>query len=93
VVFIKAAVEAARAGLDRGLKESRGESATLTAFGRAALAKLVLPDEIAEGDLCVTLDRALLEGVEEVHTYPLKHTELPRDPEVIEHVARQLEAE
>ena len=50
----------------------------------------MLPNEIADGDLCVTRGSALLDGVETVHDRELSHTALPRDPQTIEEVVRQL---
>ncbi len=85
--LLKSAVDAARISL---AKRIRNDDATMTKFSRAALEKFVLPAEISNGDLAVTLESATLEGVEAVHTYPLRHTELPRDPAVMEHVVKQL---
>jgi hypothetical protein len=88
--LIKGAVEAGRVSLERLV---RREESTLSKFARAGLDKLVVPAEIANGDMAVTLESAKLAGVDEVHTYPLHHTELPRSPEVIEHLTQRLIAE
>ena len=90
VLLMKGAVEAGRRSLERLLKN---EDSVRSKFARAGLEKLVVPAEIANGDMAVTLESAKLEGVEAVHTYPLHHTELPRHPDVIEHLARLLVAE
>jgi Zn-dependent protease with chaperone function len=90
VLLMKGAVEAGRRSLERLLKN---EDSVRSKFARAGLEKLVVPAEIANGDMAVTLESAKLEGVEAVHTYSLHHTELPRHPDVIEHLARLLVAE
>ncbi|MGE5195508.1 MAG: M48 family metalloprotease [Deltaproteobacteria bacterium] len=86
-LLMKTAVEAGRRSLERLL---RNEETTASKFARAGLDKLVVPAEIANGDMAVTLESATLDGVEAVHTYPLHHTELPRNPDVIEHLAKLL---
>jgi len=86
-VLLKAAVDAARASLDRTIKN---DDSTVTKFARAALEKVLVPAEITSGDLAVTLESATLDGVETVHTHPLRHTELPRDPAVIDHLVKLL---
>ena len=92
VFLLKAAVEAAATSIASTLdKESQENTGTL--FARAAIAKLVLPDEIADGDLCVTSDSALLDGVEFIHDFRLNHTALPRDPETIEDLVRRVVAD
>jgi Zn-dependent protease with chaperone function/pimeloyl-ACP methyl ester carboxylesterase len=88
--LLKTAVDAARVSLARKIKN---DDAKLAVFSRAALEKFVLPAEIVNGDLAVTLESAALEGVEAVHTYPLRHTELPRDPSVMDHLVKQLVSE
>jgi Zn-dependent protease with chaperone function len=87
VLLIKGAVEAGRRSLERLL---RNEDSIRSKFARAGLERLVVPAEIANGDMAVTLESAALEGVEAVHTFPLHHTELPRNAEVIEGVAKLL---
>jgi Zn-dependent protease with chaperone function len=90
VLLMKAGIEAGRKSLERLLKT---DEATVSKFARAGLEKLVVPAEIANGDMAVTLESAKLAGVEDVHTHPLHHTELPRNAEIIEHVVKQLVAE
>jgi hypothetical protein len=86
-VLLKAAVDAARASLDRTIKN---DNSTVTKFSRAALEKVLVPAEITSGDLAVTLESATLDGVEIIHTHSLRHTELPRDPAVIDHLVKLL---
>jgi pimeloyl-ACP methyl ester carboxylesterase len=90
VLLIKGAVEAGRRSLERIV---RSEESTVSKFAKAGLEKLVVPAEISNGDMAVTLDSAALEGTQAVHTYPLHHTELPRNAEVIEHVVKLLVAD
>jgi Zn-dependent protease with chaperone function len=90
VLLMKAGIEAGRKSLERLLKN---EDSTRSKFARAGLEKLVIPAEIANGDMAVTLESAKLEGVDDVYTHPLHHTELPRNAEIIEHVVKQLVAE
>ena len=87
-LLLQAAVDSARAALVRSL--GKQEDSMLRKFGLAATDALVLPPEIADGDLCVRSDSALLDGVEPVTTHALKHTALPRDADVISQVVRQL---
>ena len=62
-------------------------------FGASALDALSVPQEISDGDLCVTSDSALLDGVKNVATHELKHTALPRDPKVMSLVIKRLTEE
>jgi pimeloyl-ACP methyl ester carboxylesterase len=87
-LLLQAAVDSARTALARSL--GKREDSTLRKFGLAATDVLVMPPEIADGDLCVRSDSALLEGVEQVTTHSLKHTALPRDADVISRVLQQL---
>jgi hypothetical protein len=87
-LLLQAAVDTARAGLVRSLGQK--EDSLLRKFGLSSIDKLVLPAEIADGDMCVRSESALLEGVERVTTHALKHTALPRDAEVISQVVEQL---
>jgi Zn-dependent protease with chaperone function len=88
-LLLKATVETAASSLARRLDQANKDS-TPAKFARETLRSLVLPDEIFDGDLCVTRTSAQLEGVEQIHDYRLNHTALPRDPAVIEHLAQQL---
>ncbi len=90
VLLIKGAVETGRVGLERLIKR---EGSTLSKFAHAGLEKLHVPAEIANGDMAVTLDSAGLAGVDDIQTYPRHHTELPRSPEIIEHLVQRLVAE
>jgi hypothetical protein len=90
VLLMKTGVEAGRKSLERLLKN---EDSTRSKFARAGLEKLVIPAEIANGDMAVTLESAKLELVDDVYTHPLHHTELPRNAEIIEHVVKQLVVE
>jgi pimeloyl-ACP methyl ester carboxylesterase len=86
--LLQMAIDTTRGGVARGLGQK--EDSLLRKFGLASIDKLALPPEIADGDMCVRCDSALLEGVEKVTTHALKHTALPRDAEVISQVVRQL---
>jgi hypothetical protein len=90
VLLMKGTVEAGRRSLERLL---RADETTASKFARGGLEKLVVPAEIANGDMAVTLESATLAGVEAVHTRPLHHTELPRNPDLIEHLVRLLVSE
>lgn len=90
VVLLRGAVEAARAALERAI---RNEGSTAARFGRAGIEKLVLPAEIVNGDMAVTLESATLDGVAAVYTHSLRHTELPHDSAVIEHLVKLLVSE
>lgn len=92
VLLLKTGLEASRALLERAIGREP-ESSVATRFGRVALTKLVLPDEIANGDLCVTLASASLEGVTAVQTHSLRHNELPRNGVIIEQLAKKLLAD
>ncbi len=87
--IVRAAWSSTIKSLARQLDED-GRDDINAEFARAALDTLVLPDEIFEGDLCVTPISAQLEGVEQIYDYRLNHTALPRDPDVVEHLVRQL---
>lgn len=90
-LVLKASVDAARAALNRKLKKE--QETLLVAFGATALEALTVPQEIYDGDLCVTSDSALLAGVKSVETHSLSHTALPRDAGVISLVIKRLMAE
>ncbi len=90
-LVLKASVDAARTALNRKLKKE--QETLLAAFGATALEALTVPQEIYDGDLCVTSDSALLEGVKSVETHSLSHTALPRDAGVISLVIKRLMAE
>ncbi|TWU42770.1 hypothetical protein [Novipirellula artificiosorum] len=87
--FVRAALSSTIKSLARRLDEDGSDDISVE-FARAALDTLVLPDEIFEGDLCVTSLSAQFEGVEKIYDYRLNHTALPRDPDVVEHLAQQL---
>lgn len=87
--IVRAAWSSTTKSLARQLDQD-GKVDITAEFARAALDALVLPDEIIEGDLCVTPLSALFEGVEQIYDYRLNHTALPRDPDVVDHLARQL---
>ena len=80
-----------RASLARAF--NKDNDSTLAKFGVAAIEVLELPPEILDGDLCVTSESALLEGVEAVETVALMHTALPRDPDVITKMVERLTTE
>jgi Zn-dependent protease with chaperone function len=92
VLLLQAALEAARTSLERTISRDP-ESSVAATFAKAGLGRLVLPAEIASGDLCVTLENAGLEGVTAIETHALKHTELPRNPKMIEELAKKLLAD
>ncbi len=52
--------------------------------------QLSVPHEVSRGDLAVTLDSALLEGVNDVQTVSVNHLKLPSDPEILKFVGEWL---
>ena len=90
-LVLRTSVEAGRAALNRKLKKD--QETLLAAFGATALDALTVPPEIYDGDLCVTSDSALLDGVKSVETHSLSHTALPRDAGVISLVLKRLTTE
>ena len=91
VLLLRTSVDAARAALTRKLNKEK--ETLLAVFGASALDALSVPQEISDGDLCVTSDSALLDGVKNVQTHDLKHTALPRDPKVMSLVVERLATE
>jgi pimeloyl-ACP methyl ester carboxylesterase len=63
---------------------------TAARLGQSALELLSFPPEFTDGDMWVRAASANLPGVADVQDWRLRHTELPRNPEVIAAVARQL---
>jgi hypothetical protein len=63
---------------------------TAARLGQSALELLNFPPEFTDGDMWVRSTSANLSGVADVQDWRLRHTELPRNPEVIAAVARQL---
>jgi len=85
-LLLRSVVALARSSAKRSLDKQLSKNTLLARFATAGIDKLKLPQEILSGDLAVTLENAALDGVDEIHTYPLKHTQLPRNVAVIEHV-------
>jgi Zn-dependent protease with chaperone function len=85
-LLLRSAVALARGSAKRSLEKQLSKNTPLARFAAAGIDKLKLPQEVLSGDLAVTLENAMLDDVDEIHTYPLKHTQLPRNAEVIEHV-------
>ncbi|MCA9137895.1 MAG: M48 family metalloprotease [Planctomycetales bacterium] len=88
-LVIKAAWSTTLKTLARRL-DAKGKDDVNAKFARAALDALILPDEIIAGDLCVTPGSAGLDGVNQIYDYRLNHNALPRDPDVVDHLVRQL---
>ena len=91
-ILLQVSLTAARAGLRRKIENSNNGDL----FEKSSLAwidRLRLPEEIAQGDLAVTLDSAALAGVTQMKTYPLNHTNLPRNPDVMDDVVQILLSE
>ncbi len=63
---------------------------TAARLGRSTLELLNFPPEFIDGDMWVRAASANLPGVADVQDWRLRHTELPRDPEVIAAIAQQL---
>ncbi|MFM7073586.1 MAG: M48 family metalloprotease [Planctomycetota bacterium] len=63
---------------------------TAARLGRSALELLSFPPEFTDGDMWVRTASADLPGVRSVQDWRLRHTELPRSPEVIAAIAQQL---
>ncbi len=89
-LLLSSALSIARGAMKRSLAKQRPKKSMLAKLTRSAVDNLKLPAEVLRGDLAVTLESAALEGVKTVHTYPLKHRELPRHVDVIQHLVPQL---
>ena len=70
----------------RSLAKKLEKETVWAKFASDGIDKLQLPAEIVDGDLAVTPESAALEGVKTIHEYHLKHRELPRNADVIEHL-------
>lgn len=80
--LLEKVVAAARELLRRQAAESI-ESDLLRRYVLAWLGRLRLPDEVTDGDLVVSLERAALDGAARVETYPADHMELLRERDVV----------
>lgn len=89
--LLATAVTVARSALCE-MADRRLESPTLQRAARRWTDSLVLPAEIAAGDLCVSLDNALLAGVPEnnVSTYRVNHLSIKDAPETMQKVIELL---
>jgi pimeloyl-ACP methyl ester carboxylesterase len=76
------------------IKASLPPPATTAArLGQSAIELLNLPPEMVVGDMWVTVESAALPGVRDIRDWRLRHSELPRNPEVIADIAKQLRGE
>lgn len=63
---------------------------TAARLGRSSLELLSFPAEFTDGDMWVRTASAGLTGVRDVQDWRLRHTELPRSPDVIAAIVKQL---
>lgn len=91
VLLLTAGLAAARRSTREVLERQFPMDQTVLAkFIRAGVDRLDLPAEISNGDSCVTLKSAALDGVTTIDTFPLKHTELPRHADAMRAVAEAI---
>jgi Zn-dependent protease with chaperone function len=84
--LLKSTLAVARSAMKRSLAKQLSKETALAKSMRAGIDKLKFPAEVTRGDLAVTPESAALEGVKTIHTYPLKHRELPKNAEIMEHL-------
>jgi hypothetical protein len=82
---------AAKGALEAMITTSADQDVPLD-VARAAIGLLDIPEEISNGDLCVTCERATLKTAAKTHDYPVNHTMLPRDQTVINDLIETLKS-
>lgn len=82
MLLLDKSMDVGRTLLAQSLEEIEGPE-ILRERAMQSLEQLDLPEEVRKGDLVVSTESAVLEGVQDIRTFKLRHGELSRDKETI----------